>query len=101
MRAIRAVEATSTSSSSDAIFAFSKLRARNYQAILIVIDENVQNIAIEIPCQIFNADESDLYFVSTPTNSYVDKDSADVPGKKVIKKRLIFMPCFNMDGSLK
>lgn len=84
-----------------------KITGEKLSSNLAVIDEYVQKFAVEMnfkdlqPCQIFNADESGLYFKSTPTNSYVDKDSVDAPGKKVMKERLTFMPCSNMDGSLK
>ncbi|XP_055615277.1 jerky protein homolog-like [Toxorhynchites rutilus septentrionalis] len=33
--------------------------------------------------------------------TYVDKNSVGAPGKKTIKERLTFMPCSNMDGTLK
>ncbi|XP_062542013.1 jerky protein homolog-like [Armigeres subalbatus] len=53
------------------------------------------------PCQIFNADESGLYFKNTPTSTFVDKNASSAPGRKVSKERVTFMPCSNMDGTLK
>lgn len=84
-----------------------KITGEKLSSNLAVIDEYVKKFSFEMrrrnlqPTQIFNADESGLYFKNTPTNTYVDKDAVTAPGRKVNKERLTFMPCSNMDGTLK
>lgn len=84
-----------------------KITGEKLSSDLAVIEDYVDKFSAEMttrklsPAQIFNADESGLYFKSTPTNTYVDKESVTAPGKKVHKERLTFMPCSNMDGTLK
>lgn len=51
--------------------------------------------------QIFNADESGLYFKSTPSSTFVTMDESSAPGRKGNKERVTFMPCSNADGSFK
>ncbi|XP_058828455.1 jerky protein homolog-like [Topomyia yanbarensis] len=51
--------------------------------------------------QIFNADESGLYYKCTPSSTFVAHDETSAPGRKVNKERVTFMPCSNADGSFK
>lgn len=84
-----------------------KITGEKLSSNIAVIDQYVEDFAQEMrnrslqPCQIFNADESGLYFKVTSSATYVGRDSSSAPGKKVNKERLTFMPCANMDGSLK
>lgn len=51
--------------------------------------------------QIFNADESGLFYKCTPSSSFVSQDELSAPGRKGNKERITFMPCCNADGSFK
>lgn len=53
------------------------------------------------PLQIFNANESGLYFKGIPSSTYVSKDADCASGRKFNKGRVTFMKCSNMDGSFK
>ena len=65
-----------------------KITGEKLSSNLVIVDDYVKKFAAEmrfnnlLPSQIFNADESGLYFKSTPTTTYVDKDSVEAPGKK-------------------
>ena len=84
-----------------------KITGEKLSSNVAIIDEYTKKFSEEMrsknlqPSQIFNADESGLYFKGTPTTTYVDKNSVTAPGRKVCKERLTFMPCSNMDGTLK
>lgn len=84
-----------------------KITGEKLSSNIAVIDKYVEDFAQEMrsrnlqACQIFNADESGLYFKAISSTTYVDKDSPSAPGRKMHKERLTFMPCANMDGSLK
>ena len=84
-----------------------KISGEKLSSDVAAVDEYTSKFAAEIrrqnfsPCQIFNADESGLFFKSTPTQTYVDKDARSAPGRKINKERVTFMPCSNMDGTLK
>lgn len=84
-----------------------KITGEKLSSNVAVIDQYVEDFAQEMrnrhlqPYQIFNADESGLYFKVTSSTTYVDKNSSSAPGRKVNKERLTFMPCANMDGPLK
>lgn len=51
--------------------------------------------------QIFNADESGLYYKCTPSSTFVSAPETSAPGRKGNKERITFMPCSNADGSFK
>lgn len=84
-----------------------KITGEKLSSNLAVIDQYVVDFSQEMRCrnlqpyQIFNADESGLYFKAISSTTYVDRNSASAPGRKVNKERITFMPCSNMDGSLK
>ncbi|XP_062711210.1 jerky protein homolog-like [Aedes albopictus] len=84
-----------------------KITGEKLSSNVAAIEGYVQNFSKKVrdkqlsPCQIFNADESGLFFKNTPTSTYVDKGATSAPGRKVAKERVTFMPCSNMDGSLK
>ncbi|XP_062542273.1 jerky protein homolog-like [Armigeres subalbatus] len=84
-----------------------KISGEKLSSNISVVEKYKKDFAAQIreedlsPCQIFNADESGLFFKRTPTRTYVEKDAKSAPGFKMNKDRITFMPCSNMDGSLK
>lgn len=53
------------------------------------------------PDQIYNADESGLFWRVLPNKTFVHKAEASAPGRKMSKDRLTFMPCSNASGTHK
>lgn len=53
------------------------------------------------PEQVYNADESGLFWRALPKKTLVHKDEDSAPGRKVSKDRFTFMPCANASGSHK
>lgn len=53
------------------------------------------------PAQIFNADESALYWKMLPEKTLVRSQEKTAPGRKISKERVTFLTCCNADGSLK
>lgn len=51
--------------------------------------------------QLYNADESGLYYRMLPTRTFVAASEKNAPGRKTAKERLTFMLCANADGSHK
>lgn len=51
--------------------------------------------------QIYNADESALYYRLLPDRTYVAACEKTAPGRKIRKERITFMLCSNADGSHK
>lgn len=51
--------------------------------------------------QIYNADESGLYWKLLPTKTFVSSDEKMAPGRKLAKDRLTFMVCTNASGTHK
>lgn len=51
--------------------------------------------------QIYNADESALYYRLLPDKTYVASCEKTAPGRKIQKERITFMLCANADGSHK
>lgn len=51
--------------------------------------------------QIYNADESALFWRALPRNTFVHKEERNAPGRKISKDRLTFMPCCNATGTHK
>lgn len=51
--------------------------------------------------QLYNADESGLYFRLLPDRTYVAACEKTAPGRKIEKQRITFMLCANADGSNK
>ncbi|XP_062538718.1 jerky protein homolog-like [Armigeres subalbatus] len=51
--------------------------------------------------EIYNADESGLFFKLLPSRTLTLHDEDIAEGRKVIKSRVTFMPCSNIDGSNK
>ncbi|XP_015187494.1 PREDICTED: jerky protein homolog-like [Polistes dominula] len=54
-----------------------------------------------LPDQIYNADESGLFWRLLPNKTFVFSKEASTPGRKVIKDRITFMPCSNATGTHK
>lgn len=53
------------------------------------------------PQQIYNADESGLFFKQLPKKSYVSKNEKSAPGYKMSKERLSILACSNVTGNHK
>lgn len=51
--------------------------------------------------QIYNADESALFWRVLPTGTWVHQNEKSAPGRKLSKDRLTFMPCCNSTGTHK
>lgn len=51
--------------------------------------------------QLYNADESGLFFRLLPDRTFVAASEKTAPGRKVAKERVTFMLCANADGSHK
>lgn len=51
--------------------------------------------------QIYNADESGLYWRSIPNKTLASASEIRAPGSKVSKERITFMPCANVTGTHK
>lgn len=51
--------------------------------------------------QIYNCDESGLFFKMLPRETLVDARETSVSGNKVDKNRITFMPCANLSGTNK
>ncbi|CAG4987678.1 unnamed protein product [Parnassius apollo] len=54
-----------------------------------------------LPDQIYNADESGLFWRLLPNKTFVSSIEASAPGRKVSKDRITFMPCSNATGTHK
>lgn len=53
------------------------------------------------PDQVYNADESGLFWRLLPKKTYVHCAEASAPGRKLAKDRVTFMPCSNASGTHK
>ena len=51
------------------------------------------------PDQVFNADETGLYWKRMPTRTYIMKDEARAPGYKAAKDRFTLLLCANASGN--
>lgn len=51
--------------------------------------------------QIYNADESGLFWRLLPEKTFVHKYETTAPGRKLSKERVTFMPCANVTGNHK
>lgn len=51
--------------------------------------------------QLYNADESGLYYRLLPAKTFAAANEKNAPGRKTAKERLTFMLCANADGSHK
>jgi hypothetical protein len=54
-----------------------------------------------VPAQIYNCDESALFWKMLPDKTVVDSHEKTAPGRKVAKERVTFLLCTNSDGSHK
>lgn len=54
-----------------------------------------------VPEQIYNADESGLFWRLLPEKTFVHKNEDHAPGRKISKERITFMPCANATGNHK
>ncbi|XP_055527977.1 tigger transposable element-derived protein 2-like [Wyeomyia smithii] len=69
----------------------------NFKTVLL---KKIQEMKLSIS-QIFNADESALFIKLLATRSVVTCNETVASGRKQNKTRYTFMPCANVDGSLK
>ena len=60
-----------------------------------VLDENLQ------PAQIYNSDESGLFWKCLPTKTLASENEKSAPGHKVSKERITVMCCSNTTGTHK
>lgn len=51
--------------------------------------------------QVYNADESGLFWKVLPNKTLAHSGEKSAPGRKVSKERITFMPCSNASGSYK
>ncbi|XP_018792792.1 PREDICTED: jerky protein homolog-like [Bactrocera latifrons] len=51
--------------------------------------------------QLYNADESGLFYRMLPDRTFVEAIEKTAPGRKILKERITFMLCANADGSHK
>ncbi|XP_055622861.1 jerky protein homolog-like [Toxorhynchites rutilus septentrionalis] len=65
-----------------------------------VLQKKIQEMQLSLS-QVFNADESALFIKLLATRSVVTCDETVASGRKQNKTRYTFMPCSNIDGSLK
>ena len=61
-----------------------------------IIDEEGYDL-----CQIFNADETGLFWKKLPSRTYVTQEVNKVPGRKMMKDRLTLLLCANASGRCK
>lgn len=52
-----------------------------------------------LPCQIYNADESGLYWKGLPDKTLVGPEEKTAPGRKMNKERVTFLVCCNATGT--
>ncbi|XP_055614903.1 jerky protein homolog-like [Toxorhynchites rutilus septentrionalis] len=65
-----------------------------------VLQKKIQEMQLSLS-QVFNADDSALFIKLLATRSVVTCDETVASGRKQNKTRYTFMPCSNIDGSLK
>ncbi|XP_055371849.1 jerky protein homolog-like [Condylostylus longicornis] len=61
---------------------------------LIKLAEKIKQLNLA-PDQIYNADETGLYWKLIPDKTYVSNKEKNAPGRKVCKQRLTFLACTN------
>jgi len=66
----------------------------------ITLSQKIKDETISLS-QIFNVDETGLYFKMLPTKTLAGKEECEAFGFKQSKERIIIMLCSNADGSLK
>ena len=54
-----------------------------------------------LPSQVFNADETDLFWKRMPSRTFISKEEKTAPGFKVAKDRLTLLLCGNAAGDCK
>lgn len=59
---------------------------------------NEQNLIAQ---QVFNCDETGLFWKKMPANTYITKDETKMPGHKPMKDRLTLLLCANASGDCK
>lgn len=67
---------------------------------LIAFANKIKELNLE-PTQIYNADESALYWKMLPEKTLVRSQEKTAPGRKISKERVTFLACCNADGSQK
>ncbi|XP_050545073.1 jerky protein homolog-like [Daktulosphaira vitifoliae] len=66
--------------------------------------EKFQKVIQELsltPDQVYNADESGLFWRLLPKKTFVHREESNAPGRKIAKDRITFMPCSNASGTHK
>ena len=54
-----------------------------------------------LPQQVFNCNETGLFWKKMPTNTYITKEEKKMPGHKPMKDRLTLLMCANASGDCK
>lgn len=70
----------------------------NVQPFIEQLDQTIKDLALQ-PSQIYNADESGLFWKMLPDKTLVTSKEKTAPGRKTSKERLTFLTCCNSDGS--
>ncbi|XP_066258171.1 jerky protein homolog-like [Euwallacea similis] len=75
----------------------------DYDAVVPFVEKLIQLIKEKnlVPHQIYNADESGLFWRVLPKKTLAHFKEKSAPGRKVNKERITFMPCSNSSGSHK
>lgn len=63
----------------------------------IKLKQKIEQLGLSLE-QIYNADESGLYWRCLPEKTLVHADEKGAPGRKISKDRITFMPCANASG---
>lgn len=72
----------------------------SYQSFKSVLMAKILEMGLQ-KCQVYNADESTLFTKMMASRSIVLWDERVASGRKLNKTRFTFMPCANIDGSMK
>lgn len=62
--------------------------------------EKIKELGL-VPDQVYNADESGLFWKLLPQKTFVHSSEKSAPGRKLFKNRITFMPCANANGTHK
>lgn len=67
---------------------------------ILTLSNTIKSLNI-LPSQVYNADESALYWKLLPEKTLVGIQEKKAPGRKMCKQRVTFLACVNSDGSHK
>ena len=61
------------------------------------LNDKIKELCL-LPCQIYNADESGLFWKMLPDRTLVHAREKSAPGRKISKEKITFLVCSNADG---